>query len=155
MSLIIGLPTHKGKEFMSSVHTCDGEDTSPGISWSGVPDGTKSLILLMEDPDAPFGTFFHWSIYNINANEMGLQEDIPKSDITPDGHSQGINDFRRTGYGGPCPPGKKPHNYVFTLYATSQEPVLNPGLTKRELKRIVDEKTIEKATFTIKYTRNK
>ncbi len=155
MALSLELPSQKGRELMESVHTCDGNDVSPEITWSGVPEGAKSLALLMEDPDAPVGTFFHWSIYNIRADETGLPAELPKSETTPSGHAQGFNDFQRIGYYGPCPPGKKPHNYVFTLYATSQEPNLAPGLKKNDLRRILDAKTIEKASFTIKYTRSR
>ena len=155
MALSVELPSQKGRELMEPVHTCDGDDISPEITWSGVPEGTKSLALLMEDPDAPLGTFFHWSIYNIKANENGLPAEVPKLESTPAGHAQGLNDFGKAGYFGPCPPGKKPHNYVFTLYATSLDPDLEPGLKKKDLKRILDAKTIEKASFTIKYTRNR
>lgn len=155
MTLSVELATHKNKEYMDISNTCDGEDLSPQISWKGVPEGTKSLILQMEDPDAPFGTFFHWAIYNIKPNESGLPENVSKTGSTPAGHAQGINGMRRPGYLGPCPPGKKPHNYIFTLYATSQEPTLQPNLKKKELKKILDEKTIEKTTTSIKYTRKK
>lgn len=155
MTLRVELPNHNDKEFMDVDCTCDGRNSSPQISWNEVPEGTKSLMLLMEDPDAPFGTFFHWAIYNIKPNETGLPENIPKSGLTPSGHAQGINGFRKTGYLGPCPPGKKPHTYVFTLYATSQDPNLEPNMKKKDLKILLDEKIIEKATTTIKYTRNR
>ena len=148
MALILDLPTQKGRDLMESIHTCDGNDVSPEVSWCGVPEGTKSLILLMEDPDAPLGTFFHWAIYNIKAEETGLPGKIPKADVTPSGHAQGINGFKKVGYLGPCPPGRNPHRYVFTLYATTREPNLEPKLKKKEIMKILENSTVEKASFT-------
>lgn len=155
VTLTLELPAHKEKDYMDPSYTCDGANSSPQVSWTGVPDGTKSLMLLMEDPDAPLGTFFHWAIYNIKPDESGLPENVPKSSRTEDGHAQGINGFRKAGYLGPCPPGKKPHNYVFTLYATSQEPDLEPNLKKKALMKILADKTIENAVAAIKYVRIK
>lgn len=155
MTMDIELTTQKDRALMESVHTCDGSDISPEISWTGIPESAKSLILLMEDPDAPLGTFFHWGIYNIRTDQTGLPGNIPKLESTQNGNSQGINGFRKIGYGGPCPPGRKAHRYVFTLYATSHEPTLKPGLTRKELRKILEDDTIEQASVTIKYTRER
>jgi Raf kinase inhibitor-like YbhB/YbcL family protein len=97
--------------------TCQGEDISPALAWSGAPDGTQCFALLCEDPDAPGGTYIHWVIYNIPATERGLAENFPKRDKLPNGTRQGTNDFKQMGYGGPCPPPGKAHRYYFKLYA--------------------------------------
>ncbi|KQB34973.1 MULTISPECIES: YbhB/YbcL family Raf kinase inhibitor-like protein [Acidiplasma] len=96
--------------------TCDGDDISPEIHVSGIPEG-KHYMIIMNDPDAPVGLFTHWIIYNIPASVNILHEDIDKNSITEDGFYQGKNDFGKTGYGGPCPPkGNGPHRYFFNLY---------------------------------------
>ena len=101
-------------------HTCDGKDISPPLAWSGIPAGTKSLALIVDDPDAPDPaapkmTWVHWVLYNIPPDAKTLTEDIAAKDL-PSGTLQGINDWRSTGYGGPCPPVGK-HRYFFKLYA--------------------------------------
>ena len=97
-------------------YTCDGEDVSPPLSWSGAPYGTKSYVIIMEDPDAPGGTFTHWVLYDLPAGLTNLSEGVEKKSDLKEGPKQGVNDFGRVGYGGPCPPGGT-HRYIFTLYA--------------------------------------
>jgi Raf kinase inhibitor-like YbhB/YbcL family protein len=102
------------------VYTCDGKDISPPLSWSGLPPGTRSLALILDDPDAPDPrapqmTWVHWVIYNIPADINGLAENAGKSGL-PFGTLEGTNDWNRTRYGGPCPP-KGSHRYFFKLYA--------------------------------------
>ena len=111
-------------------HTCSGQDISPALSWSGVPEGTVSFVLIVDDPDAPGGTFTHWVIFNIPANTLELEEAMPTSSQLPSGALQGRNDFGRTGYDGPCPPPGTPHHYHFTLYALDVTLDLNPGASK-------------------------
>ncbi len=113
-------------------YTCDGKGISPPLEWSDVPAGTKSLALISDDPDAPGGTWVHWVIYNLPSTLAGLQEKIPTKSKLPDGTLQGTNDFGRTGYGGPCPPGGT-HRYFFKLYALDQVLSLGPGATKAQL----------------------
>jgi len=103
-----------------SQYTCDGKDISPPLTWSGLPDGTKSLALIVDDPDAPDPsapkmTWVHWVLYNIPADTSGLGEAVAPSDL-PTGTLEGINDWKRTGYGGPCPPIGR-HRYFHKLYA--------------------------------------
>src|SRR5579862_8558681 len=98
-------------------YTCTGEDISPALSWSGAPQQTKSFALIMEDPDAPSGAFTHWVVYDLAADARQLPENVSKTDDLSGGGRQGRNDFRRPGYGGPCPPPGKPHRYFFRLYA--------------------------------------
>ncbi|MFQ5679268.1 MAG: YbhB/YbcL family Raf kinase inhibitor-like protein [Gemmatimonadota bacterium] len=114
-------------------HTCDGEDLSPALSWSGPPEGTTSLALIADDPDAPVGTWVHWVVYRIPPELRGLPEGVPADPELPDGTRQGRNDFRRVGYGGPCPPPGRRHRYFFKLYALDAHPDLAPGATKRDL----------------------
>ena len=119
-------------------HTCDGEDVSPPLSWSGVPQETRSLALISDDPDAPGGTWVHWVYYAIPADANGLPEGIADTEALPDGAMQGRNDFKRTGYGGPCPPKGSPHRYMFKLYALDVPLDLAPGATKSELLGAMD-----------------
>lgn len=100
--------------------TCDGQNISPELNWSGIPEGTKSLVLIVDDPDAPDPaapkmTWVHWLLYNIPPAAAGLAEDIAEKEL-PQGTLQGINDWKRTGYGGPCPP-IGTHRYFHKLYA--------------------------------------
>ncbi len=114
-------------------YTCDGPDVSPPLRWSGTPEGTKSLVLICDDPDAPVGTWVHWVLYNIAGDRTELPEGIAKEKMVLGNARQGINDFQRIGYGGPCPPGGKPHRYFFKLYALDIESAWEPGLTKEEV----------------------
>jgi hypothetical protein len=107
--------------------TCDGANRSPALSWKGVPTDTKSLALIMDDPDAPAGTFTHWVICNMAPDRTSLREGVPGQKTLDDGSVQGMNSFRRPGYAGPCPPPGKPHRYFFRLYALSSKLIPAPG----------------------------
>jgi Raf kinase inhibitor-like YbhB/YbcL family protein len=96
-------------------HTCDGEDASPSLKWSDVPTGTKSFALICDDPDAPGGTWVHWVLYGLPLSVMELAEKVPARETLPNGGKQGVNDFKKVGYGGPCPPSGKPHRYYFKV----------------------------------------
>jgi len=98
-------------------HTCDAADVSPALEWSGSPQPTSSYALIMDDPDAPAGTWVHWVLWNLPANAHELQEGIAKQEQLNDGTRQGRNSFGKTGYNGPCPPRGKAHRYFFRLYA--------------------------------------
>ncbi|MCC7203033.1 MAG: YbhB/YbcL family Raf kinase inhibitor-like protein [Nitrospirae bacterium] len=98
-------------------YTCDGADLSPLMKWEGIPAGTKGFAIIMDDPDAPVGTFTHWVIYDIPADTHTLPEGLAKDPELSKGIKQGTTSFRRTGYGGPCPPPGRPHRYFFTIYA--------------------------------------
>jgi Raf kinase inhibitor-like YbhB/YbcL family protein len=97
-------------------YTCDGADLSPALSWQGIPPGTAELVLIMDDPDAPGGTFTHWLIYGIPLLPGGLPEAVQKVPALYKGARQGINSFGKTGYSGPCPPPGKPHRYYIRLF---------------------------------------
>ncbi|MFC1677546.1 YbhB/YbcL family Raf kinase inhibitor-like protein [Planctomycetota bacterium] len=99
-----------------SKYTCDGKDMSPALSWQGVPQETKSIALICDDPDAPMGTFVHWVLFNLPADTTQLPENYPEDETLDNGARQGITDFGKTGYGGPCPPSGT-HRYFFKIYA--------------------------------------
>jgi len=106
-------------------HTCDAEDISPDLKWSGVPKEAKSLALICDDPDAPVGTWVHWVLFNIPAG-------VPLDAALKNGARHGKNDFRKLGYGGPCPPGGT-HRYFFKIYALDTLLTLESGSTKAQL----------------------
>lgn len=103
------------------VHTCNGDDISPLLRWEGEPKGTVTFALIMEDPDAPGGTFTHWIVYNLPANCHELEKTIPISKTLDNKALQGKNDFGKTGYRGPCPPKGEQHRYFFRIYALKKK----------------------------------
>ena len=114
-------------------YTCDDQDVSPPLKITGIPDGTVELALIMYDPDAPIGTFYHWLLYGISPDKTELPEDIPKDKVTPYG-IQGKNDFGMIGYGGPCPPhGHGTHRYYFLVVALKEKIGLEPGVDVNKL----------------------
>jgi Raf kinase inhibitor-like YbhB/YbcL family protein len=114
-------------------YTCDGEDTSPPLEWGAPPPGTASLALIVDDPDAPRGTWVHWVIYNLPAEARGLAAGIALEAELSDSSRQGNNSWPRLGYGGPCPPSGS-HRYFFKLYALDTALDLQqPGATKQQL----------------------
>lgn len=113
--------------------TCDGSDVSPQLSWSSPPAKAVSLALISDDPDAPVGTWTHWVVFDMPPQASQLPEDVPKADEVPGGGYQGRNDFRKIGYGGPCPPAGKVHRYFFKLYALDAKLNLKAGATKSEV----------------------
>ena len=114
-------------------YTCDGADISPQLSWSQPPEGTGSMVLICDDPDAPMGTWVHWVLYGLSPDTLEISENIPDDKEVLGGAKHGVNDFHKYGYGGPCPPGGT-HHYFFKLYAVDTEVVdLDPGATKDEV----------------------
>lgn len=133
-------------------YTCDGPDVSPPLSWADVPAGTKSLALIADDPDAPMGTWVHWVAWNIPATGRALEEDVPTRDVLPNGMKQGTTDFRRIGYGGPCPPSGT-HRYFFKLYALDTTLNLPPSTTKKDLEKAMQGRILKQAELMGKYAR--
>ncbi len=133
--------------------TCDGEDRSPALDWSGAPAGTKSFALIADDPDAPAGTWVHWVIYNIPANAHSLAGGVEKKEQLADGTRQGRNDFRKIGYNGPCPPPGKAHRYFFKLYALGAELAVAPAATKAEIERAMSGHILGQAEWMGRYQR--
>jgi hypothetical protein len=129
-------------------HTCEGQDVSPALSWHGAPAETKSYVLIVDDPDAPVGTWNHWLLYDIPASTTSLAE----------GGAAGLsgkNDFGRPGYGGPCPPrGHGPHRYFFKIFALSAASLgLRAGATRAELDRAMRGKTLAEGQYMGRYER--
>jgi len=133
-------------------YTCDGDDTSPPLSWTGVPEDTGSLALICDDPDAPMGTFVHWVLYNLPADTGELPEGLSAEDERPDGSLQGRNDFGNVGYGGPCPPGGT-HRYRFKLYALDKSLDLKSGVQKADLLAAMEGHVLEEGRLVGKYSR--
>lgn len=133
--------------------TCDGPDVSPPLAWSDPPDGAKSLSLIVDDPDAPVGTWVHWVLYDLPASFRELPEGVPKEQKLSGGARQGKNDFQKIGYGGPCPPPGPPHRYFFKLYALDAELNLEPGATKADLERSMKGHVLAQAQLVGRYQR--
>jgi hypothetical protein len=133
-------------------YTCDDLDISPSLKWSAIPNGTKTISLICDDPDAPMGTWVHWVIFNIPSSITELAENIPPQKTLANGAKQGINDFGKIGYGGPCPP-RGIHRYYFKLYALDVEVDLEGGATKDELLKAMEGHILAKAQLMGKYKR--
>jgi hypothetical protein len=113
-------------------HTCEGENVSPPLSWSGQPAETESQVLIVDDPDAPNGTWSHWALYDIPADVNELSAALTGETI-PEGAAQGRNDFGNVKYEGPCPPPGEEHRYFFRLYALDTHLNLAPGATRAQV----------------------
>ncbi|MDQ2947103.1 MAG: YbhB/YbcL family Raf kinase inhibitor-like protein [Acidobacteriota bacterium] len=108
-------------------YTCDGQNVSPPLNWSGAPENTKSMAIVADDPDAPSGTFTHWVLYDLPAKTAVLMEG------SSGGGKEGVNGFKKTGYGGLCPPPNGAHRYFFHVYALDIDSLGNPALTKQDV----------------------
>ena len=154
MSFTINSTAFKEGGTIPKQYSCDGADISPQLSLEGAPAGTRSFALIMDDPDAPVGTFNHWVLYDLPGDTKGLSEGIPKEPTLPNGAKQGITSFRRIGYGGPCPPKGPAHRYFFTIYALDV-PTLGPGprASKDDVEKNMKGHIIGKAVIMGKYGR--
>jgi Raf kinase inhibitor-like YbhB/YbcL family protein len=132
MSLEMESPTFQEGKPIPSRFTCDGEDISPELGWSSPPAGTRTFALIMDDPDAPVGTWDHWVLYDLPSATRSLPEGVPEGDSIAGGGAHGKNSWGRRDYGGPCPPGGT-HRYFFKLYALDVALGLPPGADKKEL----------------------
>ena len=135
MTLTLRSPVFLPGGMIPRLYTCDGSDISPPLSWSGVPHGTQSLALIVDDPDAPDPAapkmvYVHWVLFNLPPSSQGLRENVGSS--LPEGTEEGRNDWQRTGYGGPCPPIGQ-HRYFFKLYALDQRLMFKAPPTKAHL----------------------
>jgi Raf kinase inhibitor-like YbhB/YbcL family protein len=127
--------------------TCEGTDASPALEWSGSPAKTASFALIVDDPDAPAGTWVHWVLWNLPADAHSLSEGVAKTEQLDDSTRQGRNDFRKVGYNGPCPPPGKTHRYFFRLYALEAKLDLAPGATRQELDAAMQGHILAKAEY--------
>ena len=135
---------------------CSGQNVSPALNWTGAPAGTKSFAVTVYDPDAPTGSgFWHWVVYNIPAATTSLAAGAGSGTGLPSGATQGMTDFGKPGYGGPCPPqGDKPHHYIFTVYALKTAHLDIPnGSTPAFIGFNIHGNQLAKPTFTARYGR--
>ncbi len=133
MVLSLSSTAFKGGERIPVKYTCEGQDVSPPLTWSEPPQGTQSLTLIVDDPDAPGGAFTHWVLFNIPPDSGELPEAVPTQAQLSSGALQGKNDFGKIGYGGPCPPPGRLHRYCFTLYALDRVLDLKAGVSKKQV----------------------
>ena len=134
MNIPITSDAFREGEAIPTKYTCDGDDLSPALRWSDIPPNTKSFLLICEDPDAPSGTFTHWVLYNLPPTAAELPEGVSAEARLANGAIQGRNDFKRIGYGGPCPPPKgSAHRYFFRLYALDTELRLQAGARREDI----------------------
>ncbi len=131
MDIHLSSPAFQEGASIPSQYTCDGEDVSPPLSWDAVPEA-RSFVLICDDPDAPMGTWVHWVLYNLPPDALSLEGNVPPQAKLPNGALQGVNDFRRIGYGGPCPPSGE-HRYFFKIYALDSRLDLDAGATKAQV----------------------
>lgn len=137
-------------------YTCDGENSSPKLEIRSVPSTTKSLVLIVDDPDAPQkNPFVHWVLYNIPANIVFLGQGMSKIAQFPNGTCQGINDFNKIGYDGPCPPPGPAHRYFFRCYALDIVIPYEPNMTKDRLLKLCQGHIIDQAQLIGIYQRKK
>jgi Raf kinase inhibitor-like YbhB/YbcL family protein len=146
MEMSLTSPAFNDGEAIPILYSCDGEDLSPDLDWFGIPEGTETLVLIMDDPDAPGGTWVHWVLYNIPADMPGLQQGITGVGV------DGINSWNRTGYGGPCPPSGT-HRYFFKLYALDIRLDLDTGADKQTLLDTMESHILGQAELMGTFTR--
>lgn len=147
-ALDVTTPSFSDKNAMPVQYTCDGKNISPEINWKNLPSKTESLVLIMSDPDAPNGTFYHWVVYNIPKTVMQFPEGI-----TPTGAITGKNSWNKIQYNGPCPPKGSAHHYVFTLYALDNTLTLADQATGDLVTKTMQGHILEQGQLTTSYGR--
>ncbi|HEX9488440.1 MAG TPA: YbhB/YbcL family Raf kinase inhibitor-like protein [Gemmatimonadales bacterium] len=156
MAFILTSAALKDGATIPGKYTCDGVDVSPPLAWSGAPAGTRSFALIADDPDAPGGTWVHWVLYNLPAEVSELPENIAKVEsLDLGGARQGRNDFRRPGYGGPCPPPGPAHRYFFKLYALDTRLELKAGAQKKDVEAALEGHALGSAQLMGTYARQR
>lgn len=142
--LAVTSPAFKNNQFIPRKYTCDGEDVNPPLNIDGTPPETKSLVLIIDDPDAPMGTWDHWIVWNIPSRNKIEENTIPGV--------EGMNDFRKHDYGGPCPPSGT-HRYFFKIYALDTLLNISPNSRKKDVEKAIKDHTIAKGELIGLYTR--
>jgi hypothetical protein len=140
-------PAFKHNEFIPEKYTCDGKDINPPLLINNIPSGTKSMALIVDDPDAPAGTWVHWVVWNISPDTKEIKESS-----VAEGAQQGVNDFRKHEYGGPCPPSGT-HRYFFKLYALDTMLNLGSKSKKSALEQAMKGHILEKTELIGRYRR--
>src|ERR1022692_141314 len=153
MALVLKSSTFAPGAEIPKEYTCEAADVSPALEWSGAPARTVSFALIMDDPDAPAGTWVHWVLWNLPASAHELPEAVAKQDQLVDGMRQGRNSFRKVGYNGPCPPPGKPHRYFFRLYALDEKLDLAPGANSADLQQAMKGHVLMQAEYMGAYRR--
>lgn len=152
-TLTLKSPAFQKGQSIPAQYTCDGKNISPAVSWTHIPDGTKSFALIIDDPDAGATPWVHWVIFNIPKDQRTLRKNIPGKRKLVNGALQGINDFKEIGFGGPCPPKGPPHQYVMKLYALNTKLDLPPGATKAQVVQAMKGHIVGKAVLKASYKR--
>jgi Raf kinase inhibitor-like YbhB/YbcL family protein len=147
MALQVASPVFVEGGMLARRFTCDAENVSPPLTWSGTPSGTQSIVLIADDPDAPAGTWVHWVLYDLPSDTTSLPEGVKGIGV------EGVNDFRKSGYGGPCPPRGTPHRYYFKVYALDTQLGLKPGASKRDVERTMQGHVLAEGILMGKYGR--
>jgi Raf kinase inhibitor-like YbhB/YbcL family protein len=146
-------PAFSDGEVIPVRFTCEGDNVSLQLEWKGAPDGTRAFALVMDDPDAPRGTWVHWIIYDLPGGVDELAEHLPTSQELPSGARQGRNDFGRIGYDGPCPPPGAAHRYYLRLFALDAPLDLEPGARRAGLDRAMRGHVLAHAELMGRYRR--
>jgi Raf kinase inhibitor-like YbhB/YbcL family protein len=140
--------------FIPQRFACDDVNISPLLAWTHPPSAVQSFTLILDDPDAPSGTFAHWLVYNLPPEASGLPDNVPiTQQILENGALQGENDFHHIGYNGPCPPRGKVHRYIFHLYALDTQLILKPGAKRDALDRMMSGHILATAELMGRYQR--
>lgn len=147
MSFGLEIPAFKNGEPIPRKFTCTGVGVSPPLRWVNPPRGCHGFALILDDPDAPLGTFTHWLIWNIPPGATDLPEGLPRKSSLDNGARQGSNDYNRIGYNGPCPPAGAPHRYFFRLYALDALLDVRPGAGRSELERALKPHIVAETEF--------
>jgi Raf kinase inhibitor-like YbhB/YbcL family protein len=147
MSIQVGRSAFADGEAIPRKYTCDGENLSPPLSWSGVPQGTQSLALVLNDPDAPRGDWVHWVLVDLPPD----MEELPEG--AQGGGVEGVNDFGKRGYGGPCPPKGSNHRYYFKLYALDKALNLKAGMTRADAEKAMQGYILAQGQLMGRYSR--
>ena len=147
MSIIVTSGAFSEGDKIPRIYTCDDQNVSPPITWTGVPTHTVSLALIMDDPDAPSGTWVHWVLFNLPANTASLEQG------KNGGGTEGVNDFNKLGYGGPCPPRGSTHRYYIKLYALDKVLDLKAGASKSQVEKAMRDHILAQGQLMAKYSR--
>ncbi len=150
MTFRLTSPAFQERSAIPSQYTCDGENVSPPLTWADLPANTKSLALIVDDPDAPKGLWTHWIVYNLDPKMNGLPEHF---DISTGNARQGMNSYEDTNYDGPCPPANATHNYHFRLFALDQLLELPSNAGRGEVLKGIKEHILDSTELTATYAR--